>query len=277
MIVTRGLVIDTPWIDLILSGEKTWEMRSTSTSHRGWFGLIRKGSGAVHGVGRLDESGPRLSPIEMLATMDRHRISESAISRGAVAKWTTPWKLGEVKRLPQPVPYRHKPGAVTWVLFDSDVSIAIAQELGADPKPAVHPQPILVKTNHAILKETALKSPAPLSSASSTATNFIGDAELTEANIGYSHFYMKRFLGRFPANLVGGGNEAAMAPKTAIIDWGGAVTEETDIDGVKGIFRRRGWVARFFSDNDAERGDKVRVEETAPYRYSVRLIKRGAI
>jgi hypothetical protein len=41
-----GLVIDKPWIDLILDGKKTWEMRSTLTKKRGKIALIRKGSKA---------------------------------------------------------------------------------------------------------------------------------------------------------------------------------------------------------------------------------------
>ncbi len=282
MTITRGLVIDAPWIDLILSGEKTWEMRTTSTSHRGWFGLIRKGSGAVYGIARLDESGEPLSTIEMLATMHRHHIPESAIRDGAISKWTTPWKLGAVKRLAQPVPYRHKPGDVIWVLFDDDVSKAIALQSGADPKPSqiVAPsrEPILVRANstdRAIAKAIPVNSPTPLPSSKSSPSSFIGETELNEANIRNSHFYMKGFIGRFPANLIGGSNKAAMAPKTATVDWGGAIAEETDIDGTKGIFRKRGWIGRFFADNDATPGDKVCVEETAPYRYRVSLIKRG--
>ncbi|MBD8246954.1 ASCH domain-containing protein [Xanthomonas campestris] len=41
----KGLVIDEPWISLILSGQKTWEMRSRATSIRGRIALIKKGSG----------------------------------------------------------------------------------------------------------------------------------------------------------------------------------------------------------------------------------------
>jgi hypothetical protein len=49
----KALIISEPWIDYILEGTKTWEMRSSGVSHRGWFGLIKKGTGAVHGVARL--------------------------------------------------------------------------------------------------------------------------------------------------------------------------------------------------------------------------------
>jgi hypothetical protein len=142
MIVTKGLIIDTPWVDQILSGQKMWEMRTTSTSHRGWFGLIRKGSGAVYGVARLDESGPKLSVIEMLATTHLHRIPEKDIGFGADSKYRIPWKLSGAHRLARPIPYRHKQGAVIWIHFDNDVSKAIASQLEVDPsfstKLAIH-------------------------------------------------------------------------------------------------------------------------------------------
>lgn len=54
MYVTKGLVIAEPWIDFILRAEKSWEMRSAGTSFRGWFGLIRKGSGTVVGIAELN-------------------------------------------------------------------------------------------------------------------------------------------------------------------------------------------------------------------------------
>src|SRR5947209_18338036 len=46
----KALIIREPWIGHILSGAKTWEMRTSKTSLRGRIGLIRKGSGVVVGV-----------------------------------------------------------------------------------------------------------------------------------------------------------------------------------------------------------------------------------
>jgi hypothetical protein len=118
MRVTKGLIIADPWIGYILGGTKDWEMRSSGASHRGWFGLIRKGTGAVYGVAKLIEVGVPLSPSEMIATFEHHRIPERMIRSGEVGKWNTPWKLADVRRLDRPVPYRHKSGAVTWVDLD---------------------------------------------------------------------------------------------------------------------------------------------------------------
>lgn len=56
----KGLIIDQPWIGLILSGKKTWEMRKTACHHRGRIALIRKGSGQVVGTADIVNSFPPL-------------------------------------------------------------------------------------------------------------------------------------------------------------------------------------------------------------------------
>jgi hypothetical protein len=129
MRIAKALIVADPWIGYILDGSKIWEMRSTAASHRGWFGLIRKGTGAVHGVARLVGVGAPLSPDEMIATFEHHRIPEAMIRSGEVAKWNTPWKLADVRRLDRPVPYRHRSGAVTWVDLDDEAIDTIARQI----------------------------------------------------------------------------------------------------------------------------------------------------
>jgi len=131
MRVTKGLIIADPWIGYILDGTKDWEMRSSGASHRGWFGLIRKGTGAVYGVARLIEVGAPLSPKEMIATFEHHRIPEHMIRSGEVAKWNMPWKLADVRRLDRPIRYRHKSGAVTWVELDDAAIDGVASQFEA--------------------------------------------------------------------------------------------------------------------------------------------------
>ncbi|MEJ8570769.1 hypothetical protein [Microbaculum marinum] len=102
-----------------------------------------------------------------------------------------------------------------------------------------------------------------------------GEVEITQGNLNppNNHFYMRGFLHRFPADLIGGSNRSKAAVRSALVDWGGPSPVETDIDGTKAFFRKRAWVRRFFAANDAVAGDIVRVEETSPYRYRVRLLK----
>lgn len=131
MRITKGLIIADPWIGYILGGTKDWEMRSTGASHRGWFGLIRKGARAVYGVASLIEVGAPLSPAEMIATFEHHRIPEDMIRSGEVAKWNTPWKLADMRQFDRPIPYRHKNGAVTWVELDDAAIDGIASQFEA--------------------------------------------------------------------------------------------------------------------------------------------------
>jgi hypothetical protein len=135
--VTKWLVIASPWISLILNGQKDWEMRAKPTEHRGWFALIWKGMGAVYGVARLVDVGSPLDVAQMTASFDRHRIPKETILTGEVANWTTPWMLADVIRLPKPVSYKHPSGAVTWVRLEDQVTQAIEDQLRLLSSPAL--------------------------------------------------------------------------------------------------------------------------------------------
>jgi hypothetical protein len=124
----KGLVIDQPWIGMILRGEKTWEMRSRPTNVRGPIALIQKGTGTVVGTARLVDSAPELRPDEMSGHFTKHRIPDEMV-RSTGFKWLTPWVVWDVRRLPRPVPYEHAKGAVTWVNLSADVEAAV---LGRD-------------------------------------------------------------------------------------------------------------------------------------------------
>lgn len=125
----KALIIAEPWISHILDGSKTWEMRSRPTKIRGQFGLIRKGSGAIYGVATLVDCDDPLTPNAMMRAFDKHRIPKHLIGNGQVAKWNCPWMLSSVQKLSHPVPYRHKPGAVTWINLDPEVTVAIRSQL----------------------------------------------------------------------------------------------------------------------------------------------------
>lgn len=110
----KALIIAQPWIDLILSGRKTWEMRSRKTTVRGTIGLIEKGTGTVVGVANLDDCLPAMSRAELAKERHRHHIPDELVQQPGY-KWFTPWVLNGARRLPSPVPYEHPFGAVIWV------------------------------------------------------------------------------------------------------------------------------------------------------------------
>ncbi len=285
MQITKALIIAAPWIGRLLDGSKTWEMRSTAASHRGWFGLIRKSSGAVYGVARLVEVGAPLSPAEMIETYKYHRIPASMVWSGEVAKWNTPWKLADIQRFDTPIPYQHKSGAVTWVELDPEAVAAIAVQVGSPSAPLIperspisppNDAPRQIIARHTVVVTVSAPAPTPMLTpavAALSSGNVIGHVELTQGNIDHSHIYLRSFFDRFPSDAIGGSNRHEKAARDVMVDWGGPSPVQTDLDGAKRFFRARGWVKGFFENNSAAAGDMVVVEEIRPYNYRVSLRK----
>lgn len=109
----KALIIDTPWIDYILEGKKTWEMRSTATKIRGQIYLVKKGSGTIVATAKVvDSLGPFNEP-EILESIHKHCIPKEKIP--SILKWCHAWVLEDIKPLDKPIAYTHPQGAVIWV------------------------------------------------------------------------------------------------------------------------------------------------------------------
>ena len=70
----RGLVIKSPWIDKILNGEKTWEIRGSNSNIRGKIALIKSGSGEILGTCELVDSIGPLSIGDLTENVDKHGV-----------------------------------------------------------------------------------------------------------------------------------------------------------------------------------------------------------
>jgi hypothetical protein len=125
----KGLIIDSPHIDNILSGRKTWEMRTTATKHRGPMALIKKGSGLVVGIADLIDSKGPLGTDELMKTEALHLISPERLKSSEVAKYKYAWVLQNPRRLATPISYVHPAGAVIWVNLDGGVSHKVEMSL----------------------------------------------------------------------------------------------------------------------------------------------------
>lgn len=129
----RGLVIKEPYVSWILSGEKTWEMRSSHTRVRGEIALIRQGSGLVVGTARLVDSIGPLSDSDMRGSQSFHRMTDESIEDPSKRKWRHAWVLRDAQVFHQPVSYSHPKGAVTWVQLGG----------GEEASPSVSPAHLL--------------------------------------------------------------------------------------------------------------------------------------
>jgi hypothetical protein len=122
----KGLIIDEPWIGLILLGKKSWEMRKTACHHRGRIALIRKGSGRIVGRADVVDSLQSLDTTETYARAEpQHRIPVGRQELAFKDGWRTPWVLANAHALDASVPYKHPSGAVIWVNLDPEVQIVV--------------------------------------------------------------------------------------------------------------------------------------------------------
>lgn len=128
MIITKALIIDEPWLSKILNGEKDWEMRSTKATHRGLFGLIRKGSGKIYGVAKLSNVSGPYNNQELAKHFNHHHVGADIIENPEY-KWRYAWELTDVQVLEKPVSYIHKNGAVTWVSLDEKAVHDLQEQL----------------------------------------------------------------------------------------------------------------------------------------------------
>ena len=108
--MAKGLIVRKPWVDLILDGSKTWEMRSTHTKHRGPTYLIAGGTGLIVGACMLVGTH-EVTKDMAINTIDQHRVDDLSL----LEKWNVAWRLCSAKRFETPIPYQHPRGAVTWV------------------------------------------------------------------------------------------------------------------------------------------------------------------
>jgi hypothetical protein len=141
--IERALIIREPWISKILSGEKTWEMRSKPTSVRGWIGLVAQGTNQVVGLARLIGCELPLTARTYERHFAQHAIPADQTQWAIENNWVFPWVLADVIRLPRPVPIASRPGAVQFVNLDLDVVgalTAVAQAgAAAEPTPPAFP------------------------------------------------------------------------------------------------------------------------------------------
>jgi hypothetical protein len=165
----KGLIIDEPWIGLILSGQKIWEMRKTACHHRGPIVLIRKGSGQVVAIAEIVDSLPAIEDASEYARAEsQHCIPPSRQHAAFSDGWRTPWVLRNVQPLPEPIAYTHPNGAVIWVNLDDDIKRSIeAQGSQRDEqqspftKPSAHDQRIDILKDSRKSESNRIKTKIP--------------------------------------------------------------------------------------------------------------------
>lgn len=106
------LIIKKKFLDKILRGEKTWEIRGSKTTKKGIIGLIESGSGKVIATANLVQCHGPFSVEDLKKHNDKTQIeNEFNITYSKIYAW----ELSDVKPLNTPQPYKHPQGAIIWV------------------------------------------------------------------------------------------------------------------------------------------------------------------
>jgi hypothetical protein len=124
----RALLIRRPWVDKILDGKKTWEIRGSRTNIEGQVGLIASGSGTVIGVFDVVRCEGPLTAAEFKRNAKKAGMRPSEAKLGYYRQ-TFAWVLKSPRRLDKPVPYEHPSGAVIWVLLNPAVEKKVKTQL----------------------------------------------------------------------------------------------------------------------------------------------------
>jgi len=116
--ITKALLIQAPFIDWILSGKKTWEIRGYPTTVRGPIALIRSGSGTIVGTCNILKTHGPLTRRELVANCRRLGCRANEIERSLPYPKTYAWVIHGAKSLRKPLRYKHPNGAIGWVRLD---------------------------------------------------------------------------------------------------------------------------------------------------------------
>ena len=108
----KALVVKKKWLDLILAGQKTWEIRGSSTSKRGWVHFAEsQAGGKLRGRARLVNCFPlRKNSFQLYYKM--HCVPSLTM---VPYKRVYAWVFEDAEEFEKPFEYEHKLGAVIWV------------------------------------------------------------------------------------------------------------------------------------------------------------------
>jgi hypothetical protein len=108
----KGLLIKQPYIDWILEGEKTWEVRGSNTKIRGKIKLIQSGSGLIVGECEIIDS---IALTQDLFEKSKNKHHSTLSFEEISYKNPYAWEIKNAKRYEKSIPYIHQQGAIIWV------------------------------------------------------------------------------------------------------------------------------------------------------------------
>ena len=110
-----ALVIRNPWAEMVVQGEKEWELRQTKTSKRTRICIALSGSKTIIGEADLHDC-IEINRESLQSNFSKHKVMDCDLE--SVLKPDAPifaWVMKNPFAYTMPKPYAHPTGAVIWV------------------------------------------------------------------------------------------------------------------------------------------------------------------
>ncbi len=110
----KGLIIRQPWANMVVMGEKKWEIRGFRVHFRGPVAIIAAGTGTVVGCCELVDC---LGPLNLEMYNRNFQLMGSSNTAVETLPYqnTYAWVMAQPRAFQHPIPYSHPKGAVIWV------------------------------------------------------------------------------------------------------------------------------------------------------------------
>ncbi|PFX44590.1 hypothetical protein COL32_12105 [Bacillus pseudomycoides] len=109
----KGLIVKSPYVERILQGEKTWEIRGSNTKIRGNIALIKSGSGLI--IGTIDLVDSKKLSLQEYQNSEKYHCVSKKDCLNPHYKNIYAWIVSNPVMFQDQVPYTHPQGAVIWV------------------------------------------------------------------------------------------------------------------------------------------------------------------
>jgi hypothetical protein len=107
-----GLFVREPFAERIITGRKTWEIRTRPTTRRGRIAIMSQ-RGLVGTVELYDVEGP-LTAGDLIRHVAKHRAPLRLLHTYAAGRALYAWAMREPARLDPPIVLRRGRGPVVW-------------------------------------------------------------------------------------------------------------------------------------------------------------------
>ena len=114
IIENGALIMEQTHLKKIITGEHTWELRTSKFKKSGFIGLVEKGSKQICGYAKIAGYHGPLDKEELKLSKGKHGVLAKDYNAKDF-KRVNAIELSHVVVFPKAIDYDHKPGAVIWV------------------------------------------------------------------------------------------------------------------------------------------------------------------